>query len=261
MAKERIVDLVFAGEPGGRWQRLAGGAVVVVAIYATAVLALGQVGGAGATFSAELAARIHDALAAEREVDIKLPPPAPTPEPASERAPVARAAPHARAPAAHHAPAAPAQAGQIAAAAEAPVDFTGSAFVVGSGNTYAGGTTTASGTSRTAVSGAVAPNAHGNGQAARSRARAVTLDQASWACPWPAEGDARQVDQETVVLRASVRADGRVDRVDVLEDPGYGFGRAARDCALASRAFAPALDADGKQVAAQSPPIRVHFFR
>ena len=267
MAGERIVDLVFAGEPGGRWRRLLAGALVVLALYSGAVMGLQQVGGAGATFAAELAARIHDAIAAEREVDIKLPPPpppppAPAPEPAAPAAPVARVAPRAHAPAAHHAPAAPAQAGQIAAASDAPVDFTGSAFVVGSGSSYAGGTTTARGTSRAPVTGAVAPGAHGDGQAAvRSRARAVTLDQASWSCPWPAEADARQVDQETVVIRVAVRADGRVDHVDVLQDPGFGFGRAARDCALASRSFAPALDAQGAPVAAQSPPIRVHFFR
>ena len=107
MARERIVDLVFAGEPGGRVRRLAAGAATVVAVYATAVLALGQVGGAGASFAAELAARIHDALAAEREVDIKLPPlpapPAPAAAPAPDRAPIARAAPHSHTPAAHHA--------------------------------------------------------------------------------------------------------------------------------------------------------------
>jgi len=265
MATERIVDLVFAGEPGGRGRRLLAGAVVVLALYTGAVMGLGQVGGAGATFAAELAARIHDAIAAEREVDVKLPPPpppAPAPEPAAPAPAPVRAAPRAHAPAAHHAPAAPAQAGQIAAASDAPVDFTGSAFVVGSGNAYAGGTTTARGTSRAPVSGAVAPNGRGDGQApAHSRARAVTLDQASWSCPWPPEADARQVDQETAVIRVAVRADGRVDHVDVLEDPGFGFGRAARDCALASRAFAPARDAQGAPVAAQSPPIRVHFFR
>src|SRR6202000_2770084 len=100
------------------------------------------------------------------------------------------------------APAAPAQAGKIAAATDAPLDFTGSAFVVGSGTSYAGGTTTARGTSKAPVSGVVAPNGHGDGQAAvRSRARAVSIDQDSWNCPWPAEADARQVDQETVVLR------------------------------------------------------------
>jgi len=43
-------------------------------------------------------------------------------------------------------------------------------------------------------------------------ADAVSLDQAAWNCPWPAEADARQVDQETVVLRVAVGADGRADR-------------------------------------------------
>ncbi|HXJ22167.1 MAG TPA: ferric siderophore ABC transporter substrate-binding protein [Polyangia bacterium] len=261
---ERIVDLVFAGEPGGRVQRLAVGAAVVVAIYVGAVLIAQAVGGSGASFAAELAARIHDAIAAERSVDVKLPPPPPPPPPAPEtaaKAPQPVVHQRARAAVAHHAPAAPAQAGQIAAATPAPLDFTGSAFVVGSGSTYAGGTTTAQGTSRAPVTGAVAPNAHGDGLAARSKARAVSIDQAAWNCPWPAEADARQVDQETVVLRVAVRADGRVDRVDVLQDPGFGFGREARDCALASRAFTPALDATGAPVAAMSPPIRVHFYR
>ena len=47
--------------------------------------------------------------------------------------------------------------------------------------------------------------------------------------------DARQVDQETVVIRVAVGTDGRVDRVDVLQDPGFGFGTAARQCALTTR--------------------------
>jgi periplasmic protein TonB len=262
--RQPIVDLVFAGEPGGRIRRLAIGAATVLAIYAGAILILRQLGGSGASIAAEMAARIHDAIAAERSVDIKLPPP-PPPPPAQPEAPAPQAAPavareHVRA-TAHHAPAAPAQAGQIAAATDAPLDFTGSAFVVGSGATYAGGTTTARGTSHAPVTGAVAPNGHGDGQAARSRAKPVSLDQASWNCPWPAEADARQVDQETVVIRVAVRPDGRVERADVLDDPGFGFGRAARECALTSRAFAPALDANGTPVGGMSPPIRVHFYR
>ncbi|HEY6477672.1 MAG TPA: ferric siderophore ABC transporter substrate-binding protein, partial [Polyangia bacterium] len=139
-----------------------------------------------------------------------------------------------------------------------PLDFTGSAFIVGSGPSYAGGTTTSSGTSKQPVSGPVAPNGTGGG--ARSRARPVSLDQAAWSCPWPAEADARQVDQETVVIRVAVAADGRPDRVEVVEDPGFGFGQAARQCALATR-FGAARNAAGESVAALSPPIRVHFFR
>ena len=155
-----IAELVFAGEPGGRLRRLVVGAVTVLAMYAAAILIVRQLGRSGASVVAELAAQIHDAIAAERSVDIKLPPP-PPPPPAEPEAPATPAAPavareHVRG-AAHHAPAAPAQAGQIAAATDAPLDFTGSAFVVGSGSTYAGGTTTTRGTSRTPAAGAVAP--------------------------------------------------------------------------------------------------------
>jgi protein TonB len=88
----------------------------------------------------------------------------------------------------------------------------------------------------------------------------VTLDDAAWSCAWPAEADAQQVNEQTVVLRVSVRADGTAQRVDVLSEPGSGFGAAARACALTTR-FEPARDPSGHPVPADSPPIRVHFFR
>jgi protein TonB len=167
----------------------------------------------------------------------------------------------ARAPGARAKPAAPAQAGRLAAANPSPLDFTGSAFVVGTGSSYAGGKTTTAGTSRTAAIGNVAPGGTGDGAAiARSWARPVSLDQSAWTCPWPAAADAQQVDEQTVVLRVAVRADGRAERVEVVSDPGYGFGPAARQCALGTR-FEPARDGGGQPVAALSPPIRVHFFR
>jgi periplasmic protein TonB len=261
-ADVRIVDLVFAGEPCGRVRRLALGGACVVALYVGAILVVGHFGRSGASICAEMAARVHDAIAAERAVDVTPPPkPPPVETPPAPRVAEPAIREHVHTAAAHHAPAAPAQAGQIAAASTSPVDFTGSAFVVGSGPSYAGGTTTNSGTNRKPATGAVAPNGTGTGDgAARSRARPVSLDQAAWNCPWPAEADARQVDQETVVLRVSVGVDGRAERVDVLEDPGFGFGRAARQCALSTR-FGPARDPAGDPIAALSPPIRVHFYR
>jgi periplasmic protein TonB len=255
----RIVDLVFAGEPSGRVRRLAVGGACVVALYTCAILVVGRFGRSGASVCAEMAARVHDAIAAERAVDVTPPPPPPpaeTPPTPHVAEPAIRE--HVHAVAAHHAPAAPAQAGQIAAASTSPLDFTGSAFVVGSGPSYVGGTTTSTGTNRKPISGPVAPN--GTGDGARSRARPVSLDQAAWNCPWPAEADARQVDQETVVIRVAVGVDGRADRVDVLQDPGFGFGTAARQCALATR-FGAARNPTGDPIAALSPPIRVHFFR
>jgi protein TonB len=255
----RIVDLVFAGEPGGRVRRLAIGGACVVALYASAILVVGRFSRSGASICAEMAARVHDAIAAERAVDLT---PPPKPPPPAETSPTPRVAEpalreHVHTAAAHHTPAVPAQAGQIAASSTSPVDFTGSAFVVGSGPSYAGGTTTGTGTNRKPATGVVAPNGTG---AARSRARPVSLDQAAWNCPWPAEADARQVDQETVVIRVAVGADGRAERVDVLEDPGFGFGRAALQCALSTR-FGAARGPSGDPIAALSPPIRVHFYR
>jgi protein TonB len=257
----RIVDLVFAREPKGGRLGLAVGTVALLALYAGAFGAVGQFGRTAGPWSAEMAARVHDAIAAERAVDVtppSPPPPAPVPTPATEVAAprVARAAHTERA-----RPTAPAQAGKVAAVAAEPVDFTGSAFVVGTGSTYAGRTTTSTGTARTPARGPVAPNSMGDGTAgARSRARAVSLDQAAWNCPWPAEADAEQVNDQTVVLRVSVRPDGRAERVDVLSDPGFGFGAAARLCALRT-AFQAAHDSAGQPISATSPPIRVHFFR
>ncbi len=257
----RIVDLVFAGEPKGGGRRLVFAAVIVFALYGGVLTAVGRFGRSARPWSAEMAARVHDAIAVERAVDVT-PPPPPPPEPVPTPASATAAPRVARAAHAQHArPAAPAQAGKLAALAPAPVDFTGSAFVVGSGSAYAGGTTTSTGTSRTPTQGPVVPGGTGDGSSAvRSRARPVSFDQAAWNCPWPAEADAQQVNEQTVVLRVTVRADGRAERVEVLSDPGFGFGVAARSCALHT-AFEPARDSVGEAVMAQSPPIRLHFFR
>jgi len=256
----RIVDLVFAGEVGGRGRRLLSGALVVVGCYAALFAIASRFGRSAGPWSAEMAARVHDAVAAERAIDVTPPPP---PAPVAAPEPAQGERPHAMrvARATHGRPAAPAQAGQLAATSPEPVDFTGSAFVVGVGASYAGGSTTSQGTSKIPADGNVAPGGTGDGNgAARSRARPVALDQAAWSCPWPAEADAQQVNEQTVILRATVGADGRADHVDVLSDPGFGFGAAARLCALRTR-FEPAHGAAGQPLAALSPPIRVHFFR
>jgi protein TonB len=261
----RIVDLIFRAEPAGRRRRLAVGGAVVLAIYAAAFALVSRLGGSLGPWSAEMAARIHEAIAMERAVEVTPPPPPaapPPPAPAapeSPRVPVPRSVRAPRAQEAHATP--PAQAGQLAAVSAEPADFTGTAFIVGSGTSYAGGATTGSGTSRKAALGPVAPEGSRNASSvAHSRARAVALDQAAWNCPWPAEADAEQINEQTVVLRATVRADGRADRVDVLSDPGFGFGDAARACALRTR-FEPARDTAGQPIPSQSPPIRVHFYR
>jgi periplasmic protein TonB len=254
----QVAEVVFAGELSGRRWRFLAGALVVGVLYGGTALLAGRLGSAGAPLVASMAAEVHRAIAAERAVDVT---PPTAPHPVAE-APRPSSLPRARARSAppRSGPSAPAAAGKIVAASEAPADFTGAAFVVGSGSVYAGGTTTARGTSHAPVTGLVAAGGTGDGSTARSRARAVTLDESAWSCPWPAEAEAQQVDQQTVVLRVAVRADGRAERVDLVDDPGFGFGRAARACALQTR-FEPARDPAGALVAALSPPIRVHFWR
>jgi protein TonB len=48
--------------------------------------------------------------------------------------------------------------------------------------------------------------------------------------------------------------------VKVVSDPGFGFGRAARVCAL-SRRYTPALDRTGSPTVSATPPIKVRFTR
>ncbi len=259
----RIVDLVFRADAAGRWRRLGIGVALVLGLYAGVLAFVKHLGSSLGPWGAEMDARVHDAIAMERAVDVTPPRPPPVaPEPAAVESPhvaaprtaQARNAPHAR-------PAPPAQAGQLAAASQDPLDFAGSAFIVGSGASYAGGATSSTATNQKPALGTAAPGEIAAAKVtARSRARPVSLDQAGWNCPWPAEADAQQVDEQTVVLRANVRADGRADHVDVLSDPGFGFGSAARLCALGTH-FEPARDQSGQPIAAESPSIRVHFFR
>ena len=259
-----ITDVVFAGERGGRDARLGACALGVVIVYGAALALTEALGAPVANWSAEMAARIHDAIARERAVDLSPPPPPlppPSPPPSATPAPSAPRPVHAT-PARAARPSPPAQAGKLTAVANAPADFSGAAFVVGGAATFPGGVTAISGKATSPGGSGAAAGAGGDAVRARppSRARAVSLDQAAWSCPWPAEADAEQVNEKTVVLRVRVQPDGRAETVEVVSDPGFGFGAAARACALGTR-FEPAHDTDGHPIAAQSAPIRVHFFR
>lgn len=155
-------------------------------------------------------------------------------------------------------------------AKEDPLDFTGNTFVQGSGSTYAGGTTQAGGTSKSAVynTAAVATGVPGGTGTApvpavakvdRSRAAALS-GSTDWDCPFPAEADAEQIDQAYVLIQVKVRADGTAEEVTVRQDPGHGFGREARKCAMRKR-YNAALDVDGNPVAGLTKQIRVRFSR
>ncbi|WP_437292145.1 energy transducer TonB [Sorangium sp. So ce406] len=86
------------------------------------------------------------------------------------------------------------------------------------------------------------------------------VGSSNWNCPFPPEADVDQIDQAKVVLMITVRPDGSPLSVKVVSDPGHGFGRAARMCAL-SRRYTPGKDRAGSPIAATTPPITVTFTR
>jgi protein TonB len=158
----------------------------------------------------------------------------------------------------------PAQAAKIIAAEPdpiAPVDLS-DAFVTGNADTYAGGVTTTNGTNDKAVpTTETAPNTTPPPKPQRpNRSRLVSLDEDNWSCSWPKAADEEQIDEQSVIIKVSVDAKGKVSSASIVSDPGHGFGAAAAACALKTR-FTPALDPEGKAIAALSPPIRVRFTR
>lgn len=205
---------------------------------------------------------------------IKDPPPPPPepekpPEPEPERAPPPKDTPPPEA-----APPKPAEAGKVLVAdskPDEPVDLTGG-FVQGSGDNYAGGSTSSDGTSKKPVYNPAAastgvPGGTGTAPAPppprkndQSRVPGL-LGSSDWNdCPFPGEADAEQIDRQAVLIQVVVKPDGSPDNVIVVQDPGHGFGREARKCAMRKK-YAPGMDADGKPVGGTTKPFRVRFER
>jgi len=238
---------------------------------------------AGATEAARLANGLgkwaHDArsqvtayLSRFYEIEMINPPPPPPPEekPPEEEAPkpvaVVKTSQERESP-----PPAPAQAGKILTQEpdpNEPVDLTGAGFVTGNAESYAGGVTAANGTSKTAVrnlNAVVGGVPGGTGTKVTvasgpdlSRTAAVS-GSSQWDCPFPAEADAEEINYQRVKLLIVVRADGTPQDAKVVNDPGNGFGREARKCAL-TRRYEPALNRDGLAVAGNTV-VNVTFQR
>jgi protein TonB len=217
--------------------------------------------------------QLHKAASTTEEIEILReeppPPPAPTAEPKPE-APAARTLSHEPPP-----PPPPAQAAKVMTQEpkpDEPVDLTGNTFVQGNADAYAGGFTTATGTGTAAARAAPGASSTpgGNGPPAGAppppppgpdRSRTASLGGGSeWSCPFPQEADTAQIDEAYVTLQVDVRADGTPGAVRVLGDPGNGFGREARRCALGKR-YSTALDHDGTAIPGTTKPFRVHFSR
>ena len=245
-------------------------------------------------WASDARAHLRLSLATIHEIEVEKEPPPPPPEPAQQepepepakepeppkpvQAPkpptTPKAEPRAKAapPKEEPAPAA-AQAGKVLTQEpdpNEPVDLTGQGFVTGNAETYAGGVTASAGTSKTAVYDPNArpdgvPGGKGKGPAPASpgpdRSRPARPAETTWAsCAFPPEADAEQIDFQLVTIMVTVRPDGTPQSVKVVNDPGRGFGRAARQCAM-SKKFLPALDRNGQPILATTPPFTVKFER
>jgi protein TonB len=260
MAEEppRIVDAVFGRRDRGEHRRWAWAALAAAVVYAVVFLVLPLVAAPSLQeWASTLAARIHAAIEPRQEIAIETPPPPPPVETPPPPPPPPRATRRSRpAPPPTPATSAPIVARAPAAEPAAPAET----FVTGTAPSFAGGATTSSGTSTQPVPGRTADPKGTPGGTGQDLAHPVALDAEDWACPWPREAEAADIDEQVVVLRAAVRADGRASDVRIVSDPGHGFGAAARTCALSTH-FQPARDRSGNATFAWSPAIRVRFIR
>ena len=153
----------------------------------------------------------------------------------------------------------PAAAGKvIAAQSQDPVDLTQNVFVTGQSSTFVGGVTTASGTGQVpTMKPSLEPKPT---PATPSRARRVSLSGRTWRCDWPSSAMKADIYEQSVIIKVVVNEVGKVEEAKALDDPGFGFGKAAVACALKTT-FSPALNRAGKAIRATSPPIRVRFTR
>ena len=58
----------------------------------------------------------------------------------------------------------------------------------------------------------------------------------------------------------TVGPDGQPKKVSVLNDPGFGFGRVARQCAM-RKSYNAGLDRAGNAITTTTPPFTVRFVR
>jgi protein TonB len=254
---------------------------VVFVVALAAALAVHSIAAARALrvfpYLAEMAttvrAGMQERLRSQVDIDVNEPPPPPKPEPEPEPEkepepppPAQQKAPEPEAP-----PPAAAEAGKVLTAEpdpDEPVDF-GDTFVSGDGDRFAGGVTAAAGTATTAVRNVAAvPTGSGTGApkvAAVPAAPKVDRSKppaplsANWDCPFPSEAESEGINSTVVQVAVTVTPQGRARTATVLGDPGFGFGRAARACALRN-AYSPGLNSAGQAVE-QTFPVKVRFTR
>lgn len=268
MSTASPIDAVLGGaaEPPKRRRALRVAAwVAAFVVHGLVVFAAMRSGPSLEAWSAGLALEVHEALVDDQVIELATPPtPEPPPPPVAPRHTVhtPSSSPSSAAQAPPPTPPPPAEAAAVVVQEvdeDAPVDLTGTTVVTGkavtTGPHVVGAPLAAPSASLIAPSPAPSPPAP-----IVSQSRPVQLDTARWRCAWPDEATSQDIDEQAVVLRVVVLADGSVEAAQLIDDPGHGFGRAALACAKRT-SFTPALDPGGRPTRALSPPIRVRFTR
>jgi protein TonB len=158
-----------------------------------------------------------------------------------------------------------AKASQILARTDDVLDFSDNVFTVGNSERFSGGNTMSKGTNdKPPETQKVAEK--GVMQAPPPQIMAVDLSRTAtlagsgeWRCPFPSEADSDQVDEAAAIIEVIVNATGKAQSASILQDPGHGFGREARACAM-RESYVPALDKAGSPVVS-SKKFRVKFER
>ena len=247
--KERIVDIIFERSVTAKKRETFSLALAIAIVLHGGLLVFAARSEPSLqAWSASVALQVHDEL--QNEDIVTLEPEKPPPK-EIEEAP-RTLAPRSDAPSPATPTAAPAAA-EAVMTHDAPLDLTSDTIVSGEARVSPGGPSASSGT-RTA------PAAKDAQPAVADRSRTVTLESDDWSCAWPSTAQGEVVDEQKVVIKVEVGADGRVINAAIVRDEKGGFGDAALACARRTR-FVPARDRDGQPLRAWSPPIEVRFER
>jgi len=247
---------------------MVGAAVLAVSLHATAAVGAVQAAvlHAFASWARDVHASVALRLGQTYEVEVakepeKAPEPPPEPEkeePKPDPRPVVKEQPKEEAP---PSPPAASDAQKVLTqepAKEEPLDLTGNTFLSGNAENGNGGVTQIGGKSNVANYNPAAaatgvPGGTGTAPAPpaprvdRSRSAKIKNLANLERCPFPSEAEAEQIDDAYVGIEVKVAVDGRPESVSVYSDPGHGFGREAKRCALREK-YDPALNVDGQPV-------------
>jgi protein TonB len=262
---------VLVAAPERARGRLGVAVLLAVAFHAVGWVVLAPRGPGLEEWAARIAARVHARMTLPVVVDLATPlPELDPPEPAAPPASEARVAAPPSPTSSPRRPVTPAAAAPALVGEAEPVDLTQVPWAEGAargstrGGVYSEGAESPAGGAGDPArpEPTASPQAPAMAPASRDpdRSRPVSLVGDEWQCEWPATARTATIEEQAVVLRVRVRADGTVRSATLVTDPGFGFGEAALACAR-RMVFTPALGRDGTPVEADSPAIRVHFVR